>query len=357
VGQAQRRATQAAGIEPEVVELGDEPALAREWLELAQRRADSSYFQTPDWVLSWWETIAARPPTRLAAWRDGSGQLDALVTLSRSREPLHRRLPFAVSVRANSGSRPGDADHCGWLVAPGREAAVADWLGEAIGGSALLVRSTAPGWSADCLPPGAREVARTACPRLALPLAEATGGPSRDFVRQLRRFTRRLEKKGVTLEWVAPPGVDERLLDGLFALNPEFFDDGVRELHRRLSRRAGPDRGPAALVARREDRVVGVLYGFWWHDTFSAYQHAWDPAHARDSLGNVLVLHALELAAEHGAGTFDFLRGSEPYKYRFGAQDAWDRTWLVPRGAAGALLTLRHRLRTGRPAAAPPRSG
>jgi hypothetical protein len=29
-------------------------------------------------------------------------------------------------------------------------------------------------------------------------------------------------------------------------------------------------------------------------------------------MGSVLVLHALERAAEEGAHTFDFLRGSEP---------------------------------------------
>ena len=62
-------------------------------------------------------------------------------------------------------------------------------------------------------------------------------------------------------------------------------------------------------------------------------------------MSSVLVLHALERAADDGAHAFDFLRGSEPYKYRFGACDPCDRTWLVPRGPAGALLASRHRLR------------
>jgi CelD/BcsL family acetyltransferase involved in cellulose biosynthesis len=91
-----------------------------------------------------------------------------------------------------------------------------------------------------------------------------------------------------------------------------------------------------------------VLYGFWWRDTFAAYQSGWDRRYARHGLGNLLVLHALEFAAGHGARTFDFLRGTEPYKYRFGARDEWDRTWLVPRGPAGALLLARHRLRERR---------
>ena len=89
-----------------------------------------------------------------------------------------------------------------------------------------------------------------------------------------------------------------------------------------------------------------MLYGFWWRDTFAAYQSGWDRATRATALGNLLVLHALELAADAAAPrTFDFLRGTEPYKYRFGARDRCDRTWLVPRGPAGALLTTRHRVR------------
>ena len=365
MGQAERGATQAAGVAPEVVELdqlaGGE-ALERDWLALAERHEGSSYFQTPDWVLSWWDTIGARPRTRLATWRSASGELDALVVLSRDREPLNRRLPLAVPVYSNTGSGAGDADHCAWLVAPGRRGDVAEWLGEATAGSALLVRGAAPDWPANTLPAGARVLVSTACPRLPLPLAESTGQPSGDFVRQLRRFTRRLERKGVRLEWVAPPGVDEPLLEALFALHAKgrhgqsgSFATDKLAFHGQLSRRAGPGRGPAAVVARREDQIVGVLYGFWWGDTFAAYQQGWDRAFARDALGNVLVLHALEFATEHGARTFDFLRGREPYKYRFGAHDEWDHTWLVPRGPAGVLLMATPR--RGRPAAQPRPSG
>jgi CelD/BcsL family acetyltransferase involved in cellulose biosynthesis len=357
MGQAERGATQAAGLALEVHDL-ERIELESEWLDLAERHADSSYFQTPDWVMSWWETVAGRPPTQVAVWRDGSGRLDALVALSRVRERVHRRLPFTVPVYANAGSGAGDADHCAWLGAPRSHAAVAEWVSEAIAGSSLVVRAAAADWPARSLPEGAREVAATACPLVPLPLTAAGGQPSKELVRQLRRFTRRLARKGVDFEWVGPPGLDDPLLDSLFALKPEFFDDTRRAFHRRLARRADRRRGPAAVVARRGDRVVGVLYGFWWHDVFAAYQHAWDREFARDGLGNVLVLHALELAGDHGARGFDFLRGAEAYKYRFGAHDVWDRTWLVPRGTGGALLAAAARARRrGPPAAAPPPSG
>lgn len=351
---------------PEVLDLVEPAsleALRRDWLELAAGHEGSSYFQTPDWVLAWWETIAARPPTRVAAWRAASGRLEAVVALSRGRERLHRRLPVAVPVYANTGSGVGDADHCSWLVSAEAREDVAEWLAEATGGAPLVVRGAAPGWHAGALPAGARAVEATACPRVALPLGSESGGPSGDFLRQLRRFTRRLGREGVSFDWVAPAQVHEPQLRSLFELHaqgrPEGGSFGPDQLafHRRLGALADPGRGPAAVVARRGDQIVGVLYGFWWRDTFAGYQSGWDRGYARHGLGNLLVLHALELAAERGARTFDFLRGREPYKYRFGARDEWDRTWLVPRGPAGALLRARHAVRRRRRPAAMPQTG
>jgi CelD/BcsL family acetyltransferase involved in cellulose biosynthesis len=332
------------------VDLGDAAdlaALRRDWLDLAARHAGSSYFQTPDWVVAWWEALAGRPPTRIAAWRDGSGRLDALVALSRDRERLHRRLGLTVPVWANAGSGAGAADHCGWLVAAARAADAGAWLRSETAGSALVLRGADPDPPAGLLPARARIVERTACPRLDL---AAERGASRSFVRQLERFTRRLARRGVSFEWVAPGEVGESLLAALFELQARGRPDGgfgrdQLAFHRRLAAAAAPGRGPAAVVARRGPAIVGVLYGFWWRDTFAAYQSGWDREYARDALGNVLILHGLELCAAQGARWFDFLRGTEPYKYRFGAHDRWDRSWLVPGGAAGVLLSWRDRAR------------
>jgi CelD/BcsL family acetyltransferase involved in cellulose biosynthesis len=62
----------------------------------------------------------------------------------------------------------------------------------------------------------------------------------------------------------------------------------------------------------------------------------------------VLVSETIRLAGSAGAKVFDFLRGAEAYKYRFGATDRVDQTWLVPRGAGGRLLDLRYRVKARR---------
>jgi len=65
-------------------------------------------------------------------------------------------------------------------------------------------------------------------------------------------------------------------------------------------------------------------------------------------MGSVLIYQALCIAADNGARIFDFLRGTEPYKYRFGAVDRRDRTWLVSQTPAGVLLAAGYRARQRR---------
>jgi CelD/BcsL family acetyltransferase involved in cellulose biosynthesis len=96
-------------------------------------------------------------------------------------------------------------------------------------------------------------------------------------------------------------------------------------------------------MAERDGVTLGVLYGFRWRDHFAYFQSGWRPEAARLNLGTVLVAEAIRFAGEDGARVFDFLRGPEPYKYRFGAVDRADLTYLVPRAVAGALLRLKYR--------------
>jgi CelD/BcsL family acetyltransferase involved in cellulose biosynthesis len=77
----------------------------------------------------------------------------------------------------------------------------------------------------------------------------------------------------------------------------------------------------------------GVLY---------TYQAGMDPAAAAHEPGKLIYLMILRRAIEHGYRAFDFLRGDEPYKARFGAQPRASIEFHVvpPRAAA----RLRHGL-------------
>ena len=154
---------------------------------------------------------------------------------------------------------------------------------------------------------------------------------------------------GIEFEWIEPTGVDDAIIDALFELHgrrretmdaTSTLDARHRSLLLALLETATPAHGPAAAVARIGPRIVGVIVGFRWKETFSAYQSGWDPSYAASSLGSVLLHQAIRMASQSGVQTFDFLRGDEPYKYRFGAVDTFDRSYLLARGLSGRALEL-----------------
>ncbi|MFF2660568.1 GNAT family N-acetyltransferase [Kitasatospora sp. NPDC058032] len=350
------------------------------WRELVAGRAGGtggSWFSTPEWTLAWWETLgAAEGGARSGAggegevvvWRDGDGRVDAVVPLLRTVQRLHPRAPLPVPCLTVLGSGPGAADHCGFAVAPHRRAEVADWLARRGRRATLLLADLDPD-QAGLLPPGAVEIGRTPCPR-----ADLTAGPdalgSRQFRANLRRYGRKLAAEGITFRWV-PPALALSELPERFDLlrtavrlhrlrraalgRPTTFDEARAPLHLRVIERAADTHrgeGPAFLVAERAGEVVGVLYGFQWRDTFAYYQIGWDVTWAPLRLGTAVIAEAIRAASGQGLTTFDFLRGTEPYKYRFDAVDREDVSWLVPHGVPGALLGLKYRAKAARRAPA-----
>ncbi|MER8182309.1 GNAT family N-acetyltransferase [Kitasatospora sp. NPDC094015] len=341
------------------------PELAAElvdgWRELVAHDSAGSWFMTPEWVLSWWETLGADLPSdaaELAVWRTPAGRVAAVVPLLRTRERLHPRLPLAAPVLTALGSGPGAADHCGFPASPELRPVVREFLASRARRSTLWLPDLDPEQQ-DLLPPGARRVSRAACPR-----TDLTGGfeaiGSRQFRANLRRYGRKLDAAGVNFRWVPPKEAGPELLDTVLRLHqvrraamgrPTTFDERRRALHARVLERsaaADPERGPAFLLAERGEQVVGVLYGFRWGTGFAYYQIGWEPELAELRLGTAVIAEAVRACADQGLATFDFLRGTEPYKYRFDAVDRYDESWLVPRGGAGALLGLKHTLKERR---------
>jgi CelD/BcsL family acetyltransferase involved in cellulose biosynthesis len=327
--------------------------LVEEWRRLAAGLDTTSYFVSPDWVLGWWETLGAGLAAEVAVWRGPAGDLEAVAALARTGQRLHRRLPLRVPAWTILGSGPGAADHCGWPVLAGRAGEVRAWVGAKAARAPMLLSELDPETGAPWVPEGARLVASSACPRLDIPAAGQPPPFSSSFRKQLRAYGRKLERRDVKFRWVACEEMTDELLETLFHLHERrwrasgrvtSFDRTRAGLHRRLIARAGPGRGPAMVLATQDGRAVGALYGFCWDGVFAYYQTGWEPEWADVNLGTVLVAEAIRLAGLAGARVFDFLRGAEAYKYRFGATDRVDGTWLVASGAGGRVLDLRYRL-------------
>ncbi|HEX6536603.1 MAG TPA: GNAT family N-acetyltransferase [Gemmatimonadaceae bacterium] len=345
-----------APTEHEIIPVGDATRVAPivdEWRDLAARIDGSSYFQTPDWVLASWDD-AGRPPAELALWRDASGALEAVVCLARTRERLVRQLPLVVRTTTNLGSgRPHSADHCGWPVLPNRVSDVQRWLARHRWRNALVLRHLDPQTGVPLVPPGARCVLTTKCPRLvSAGSADAPIGSTK-LRATIRRSKRKLDALGVSFSWIPPEAMRPDDVDLLFTLSESrrsikgpssFIRERAADFHRALIRRGGPGRGPAMVLATQHGEPIGILYGFVWRDTFSYYQSGWNASWATLSIGTVLVSEAIRITMERGLRCFDFLRGAEWYKYRFGGVDRLDETWLLPRGSSGWLVRGKYRL-------------
>lgn len=319
--------------------------LAPTWRELAAS-GGASYFATPDWVLSWWEALGTAAPGRatVLVWRGPDGEPDAIVPLLNTRQPLHPRLPSGARCLTVLGSGAAAADHCGFAVAPRRADDVRAWFEAAGRRHTLWLPNLDTETGAAYVPPGARLVERTACPTM--PADPERIGSAR-FRKDLRHYGRRLAAEGVRFRFVAPGELDGQLFDALLALHARrqeaigratTFTEDRKAFHLALMSRSAPGRGPCATVAEGPDGPVGVLYGFLWGDTFSYYQTGWDMSYARLSLGTVLVAETVGFVRDAGATVFDFLRGAEEYKYRFGAVDRHDTTWLAGSGLGRVLL-------------------
>jgi len=336
-------------VAPEVLhDPADAAGLEDAWRTLAGE-IGASYFCTPDWVLSWWETYGCGQEVELAVWREPEG-LAAVAGLVAFDQRLHPQLPTSVRTWANLASRPGSADHYAWPVRPGWEHHVRAWLGAQAARRPMILTNLDPEMGVPLVPHG-RCIGRSPCPRTSI----VDGGPpavSGDLRRHIRASERRLAAVGVGFRWIGPGEVDDRVLDALFDLHAgrgelrstaSTFDRTRAPLLRALTQRAGPGRGPVAVLAEQDAKPVGILFGFMWCGVFAFYQSGWDPSFAPLSLGTVLLDKGTTMAGAAGCHTWDFLRGAHEYKYRFGATDRVDETWLVPSGAAGRVLDLRFR--------------
>ncbi len=70
---------------------------------------------------------------------------------------------------------------------------------------------------------------------------------------------------------------------------------------------------------------------FIWHNRLWLYNSGWEWEYRQYSPGWLLLANLLQWATENGIREFDFMRGDEDYKYKFGGVDRFiDRVTLMP---------------------------
>ena len=92
-----------------------------------------------------------------------------------------------------------------------------------------------------------------------------------------------------------------------------------------------------------DGRPRAAWYGFRFAGVESYYQAGRDPECRDASVGFVLLAHSIRAALDDGIREYRFLRGDEPYKYRFAESDPGLESIAVAHGASArsALAALR----------------
>jgi CelD/BcsL family acetyltransferase involved in cellulose biosynthesis len=309
-------------------------ALAAEWDSLAARGMTDTPFQTLAYQRAWWTHLRPDGATLLtAAARDEAGALFAIGCFY----TLDGALRFNGCVE--------ETDYLD-LIAPA-EAAEASWA-EML---SCLESVASPAWTslALCNVPAAsptrtilpalaaqrgydlHEEQAEVCPTISLPdtfdaYLESLDSKQR---REVSRKLRRAEASDMTTAVVGPDeDVDaavDRFLDLLQKSTFEkrdWLNDGRRALFHEVARAAQAAGTLQLLFCGVEGRTAAALFNFDYRGRVWVYNSGLDPAaFAALSPGVVLTAAAIERAIALGRAEFDFLRGDEEYKYRFGAVD------------------------------------
>lgn len=305
------------------------------WAALWARIPDAPVFVHPDFSIAWWRAFQPGRLLVLVAFRNDVAV--ALAPLYLEAGPNGRRvLPLSISI----------GDHLDILIDPCQtntaEQAITAALRALDGPTRIDLEDLAPEAAALRLPvpAGWREVVdeTSVCPRL------DTAGPRDDdglpfsipatWRRKVRRARRIAgEMGGLSIrDGAADPAAFFETLRTLHTAEWEargspgvLADPRVLAFHSEALPRLAA-RGLARLrIAEISGRVAGAYYGFACPGIHSAYLGGFDAAAAAASPGMILIADAVVDAATAGARTFDFLRGGEAYKYRWGAVDAPNR--------------------------------
>ncbi len=303
-------------------------SLASEWRDLWSAIPDATPFQSPEWLLPWWNHYGERHRLFSFAFWSGDHLAGLAPLYIYSDSPGSYRRVFLIGTgNTDYGDvvfHPPFRTQC-WgalLTAVGKHAAQWDEcdLQRLRRGSALLEQVS-----------NERDLRIEVQQQDACPVLDLSNGGADPMLKRARYYGRKLrETRRFTIEQATMSSVDS-LIQFLERLHGERWqakgmpgvlsDARDRSFHREIARAFARSNILRLYALRIEDRIVAVLYGFCYGSRTYFYLSGFDPEHAHLSVGTILLGHAVEKARGDGCRWFDFLKGREAYKYRWGASD------------------------------------
>lgn len=175
------------------------------------------------------------------------------------------------------------------------------------------------------------ETVHEVCPVIQLPATfeEYLDSLPKKQRHEIRRKLRRAHGADVQIRTIAPEDDLDQAVDDFLDLlqkstieKRDWLNEGRRAVFHDTARAAQKAGTLQLMFVEVGDAKAAALFNFHYKGRIWVYNSGLDPeAFGSLSLGVVVTAKAIEAAIERCCLIFDFLRGSETYKYRFGAQD------------------------------------
>jgi CelD/BcsL family acetyltransferase involved in cellulose biosynthesis len=309
--------------------LGIEPA----WWLLWERCSRRTPFQSPGWLLPWYRAFRPGEPVAFAFWH--AGRLVGIAPFYAKHEQggLHLQ-SFGTAV----------SDFLDMLVEPGWEDLVLDAFAIALAAETGWNKITFDELPSDAITlrlknlpacTASEKIAGT-CPVLALerrvPVESNLPAHMR---RNLRKARRRAARRGDMHFILADESAAQRTFNRLVDLHAARWrtrgqpgvlaDERIRQFHADVIKALYPKAVARLYELRIAGQTAAAYYGFRDNGRAYAYIAGFDPRFACESPGSLLLAHVIADSVSDGAREFHFLRGSETYKYSWGARDRYNR--------------------------------
>jgi CelD/BcsL family acetyltransferase involved in cellulose biosynthesis len=311
--------------------------LRNEWNSLLEASRSQCVFLTHEWLFTWWKHLAGTRTLSIFTARE-NGRLAGFLPLAMRRAQYSRMIPRSLEF---IGSGLVGSDYLDAVAAPGCEQEVIKAFSSHLSRAGMVLHLTAIRRGASVVADLASHLGRSGwsvsdsainiCPYLDLrgqtweTYLSMLGSSQRyNFNRRLKNlknnFDLRLDIEQTATSAQAALDIVIDLHRKRWASKPQseaFQDAQTVAFHREFVDLAAAQGWLRLLVIRIDGVPAAALYGLRYGDVFYFYQSGFDPAWSRQSVGLVTMGLAIRSAIEEGVAEYDFLHGTEEYKYHW----------------------------------------
>ncbi|MDM8521075.1 GNAT family N-acetyltransferase [Anaerolineales bacterium HSG6] len=323
-------------------------ALSVEWDNLLERAVSAPFFMRYAYQRAWWQYLG-NDDLVLIVVRDDDDRLVGLVPLyGKINQAGQRELSFVGCVEVS--------DYLDMLVDPNHAEAVyialldcfasTDLMWDRLYLCSLPHNSPTHARFAELVQQRGWRVAvsqQDVCP--VITLADSWDNYLAGIVKkqrhEIRRKIRRLERDAQVEQVVIDSEVGlDAAMDIFIDLHQkstpdkeDFWSDQLINFFKAFAHDAAQAGWLKLYFLEVDGAKLAAMLCFDYDNQFLLYNSGYDPAYAKLSVGNVLTSYTIKAAIELGRTRYDFLRGDETYKFRFGAESEVVYDLQITRGA------------------------